>query len=245
MVGLKRLRRPAANYLDLDQIEHLLETAWNLVDRDATDRTAFANALRVELATFTGMRTAEIHALTPRDILEDGSIHVRRGKGSKPRITYCLNGAEQSPTLAVLRQYIDDEAERFCRPIAPGGRIWRSNPPAWHHWVTYRLGPASGLQRRVPAANGNPRRPRWLIHPHALRSAFVVFCRRWPRRVGLDPVNWETICDLGGWESTETIRRHYWFADLDDVRAELLKSIPVALAPRAPRPDLSWKTAPS
>ncbi|HWG92531.1 MAG TPA: hypothetical protein VNZ52_16920, partial [Candidatus Thermoplasmatota archaeon] len=90
--GVKRARRPAAHFLDLDQIDHLLETAWGLARED---RTQYANALRTEVAIFTGLRTGELHNLCPEDIREDGTLAVRMApnlKMGKPRVTGFVNG---------------------------------------------------------------------------------------------------------------------------------------------------------
>jgi integrase len=219
------MKRPAGDYLAESEIARLREAAWRLAE---DDRTAYSNALRVDVALFTGLRIRELHALRVSDVRDDGTLNVRDGKGAKPRVAAFVDGLDESPTLALVRDY----ARR--RHLHPDSLLWRSSGKAFYHWVVRRLGPAAGVQRRVFCLRG-PRRPRgWLVHPHALRAAFVLICRRLPRSHGRDPVSWETICALGGWESVDTIRRHYYYADLPELLADVRAALPPA--PRIPRP---------
>lgn len=162
--------------------------------------------------------------MRPSDLMNDGTVNVRMltaedspwGRGlkyAKPRVTVFLNGMHESPTLAVLRDYI------ASRGLGPEDYIWPSGPYAWWHWVVHRLGPYSGLQRPLPKLNGldaDEGVPRYLIHPHAARACFVMIARRYPRTIGRKPTPWDAICMLGGWDSVETIRRNYYYADLDE-----------------------------
>lgn len=224
--------RPAAHFLDLAQIDHILESAWNLATHD---RQTYGNALRVEVAVMTGLRLAELHNLRPVDLRDNGTVQVRMGKGRKPRQTAFLNGGARSPTLAVLRRFIEGENRPGGVPVRPEGFIWTSQPPAWHHWVVHRLGPASGLQRRIACLNGSTAAPRYLIHPHLFRSCFVILARRYPRTIGREPVSWPTICDWLGHTSVDTTRAHYWYSEEDENLAELARAIPAELAPEARR----------
>lgn len=251
-------RRPASHHLGLGEITHVIDTAWRLA-KQAGDHRTYANALRVEVAVMTMLRLNELHNARPSDFRPDGTINVRMlhaedsptGRGlkfAKPRVAAFINGLDASPTLHVLQRYIHGDHRPKGRPVGRGSRglppdpeakIWPSTPKAWWHWVVHTLGPATGLQRRLSKLNGDDAHqgvPRYLIHPHAFRAAGVLVCRRWPRSHGQEPVPWETICELGGWDSVDTIRQSYYYADLDENLTALRKSMPAHLAPAPARP---------
>lgn len=227
---LKRPRRPAAHFLDLERIDHLSRAAWAL---GSEDHTAYQNALRWEFATFTSLRGAELEDLTFNDIHHDGTVTVRMGKGSKPRVAAFINGLDRSPTLARVRDW--GLGKRKTDPV------FTTSHRAWHHWVVHRLGPASGLQREIGCLNGSEKVTRYLIHPHLARANFVLIARRLPRTLGLEPMPWESICDLGGWESVDTIRRHYFYVDLDETLLNIRRAFPLGTFASAPAPDLAFK----
>lgn len=195
-------RRPAAHFLDLDQIKHVSDTAWDLA---VTDRRAWGNALRVQAQIATGLRVAELHNLRPNDLHANGTVTVRRGKGCKPRKTVFLDGGAQSETLALVRRYIAGEGRARgnnkttpnpCRPEEP---IFQTSPRAYSHFVRNRLGPASGLQRRVEVlVPGEGKRPvkRYLVHTHLFRACFVILARRLPRR------HEDATCHACAWTAT-------------------------------------------
>lgn len=239
----QRIKRPAAHFVDLDQIGHLSDTAWDL---SSIDRRAYGNALRVQVQITTGLRIEELHNLRPIDLRPDGTVSVRMGKGSKPRTTVFLDGRHESQTLALLRAYIDGENRCGAVPVRPQGIIWTSGEAAYSHWVTHRLGPASGLQRRIPCLNAphpdfigpvKKQPPRYLIHSHLFRACFVILARRLPRRLSRNPVQWETIAHWLGHDSSDTTRGHYWYADEDENLEELAAAIPASLAPRLRIPE--------
>lgn len=245
----RRARRPAAHHLDLDATLHTISTSWALAAR-ARDGRTFANALRWETKVMTGLRIGELHNLRASDIRPDGTVNVRmlrpedspwrRGlKLAKPRVTAFVNGQEESPTLRALLDYIAK------RRLGAEDRIWPSGPYAWWHWVVHRLGPATGLQRKLSKLDGNDAHegaPRYLIHPHAARACFVLICRRWPRRLGLDPVAWDAICALGGWDNAEAIRKSYYYADLDEVLDQVRASMPAQRLPPVARPNIQFRS---
>lgn len=224
------VRRPAGHFLDLQQIQHLSATAWDL---GGEDRRQYGNALRANVQIATGLRIAELHALRREDVRPNGTLHVRSGKGSKPRSTVFLDGADQSPTLDLLLRYMDGEGRCRARPVRGTEPIWTSKAPAYSHWVAKRLGPASGLQRRIemldPAADSTA--TRYLIRTHLFRACFVIMARRLPRLHGRPPISWPTIAHWLGHDSEDTTRRHYWFADEDELLAELRDALPPAAPP--------------
>jgi integrase len=210
-----RARRPDWHYLSLEEVETVVDTAWRL----ARARPILTgHALRAELAIYAGLRSGELHALARDDVRDDGTILVRMRPGlkrQKPRVAALVNGLDESPTLARFRAYARDRT---------GKPLWRSEYPAWAAWVCHALGPATGLQARIVPLCGEGA-IRYRIHPHAFRAAFVTVCRRLPRRFGRAPLDWAAICELGGWESVDTVRRYYYAVDLPEtlgaVRAAL------------------------
>lgn len=215
----RRARRPNWHYFDLAEVERLLDIAEAL---GRTHKRGAANALRVRVAVYTGLRAGELHALEPDDVRPDGTVLVRMQphlKRQKPRVAAFVDGLAESPTLAAIRERID--------ALPPGAPLWPSGYAAWLHWVDHRLGFATGLQRRIVPLNGNRAQVRYRVHPHALRAAFVTVCRQWPRRHGRKAIAWETIAELGGWDSVDTLRRYYYGTDLDNALDEIREAIPV------------------
>jgi integrase len=207
---LRRARRPEPHFLTLPEIEALINACHRIAHASKRDR---ANALRVELAIFTGLRPSEIHNLRRDDLRSDGTIAVRMGphlKRQKPRIAAFVNGLAASPTLAAITE-------------SPWPQ-WPSEYYAWQHWVVHRLGPYSGLQREIGCTNGNQTIRRYLIHPHVFRAAWVCWCRRWPRANGRPPISWETIAQLAGWDNPTTHTFYYW-ADLDETLEEIRNAL--------------------
>lgn len=246
----RRLKRPPADFLDLEQIQHVLAVAWDLAKRD---RTSYRNALRVETAIFTGLRGAELQNLRVGDLKNDGTFTVRCGKGMKPRVGAFINGLEESPTRKKLLEFAKARYARdpsTHRPVNGGPldieeSFFPTSHGAWHHWVCRVLAPAAGLKRRIQTLSPGRRfAPRYFLRPHAFRAAFVLLCRRLPRKYGLPPVPWESVCVLGGWDNLQTVLRYYYYVDMDEALSNVRKSfesVP-ALAPlRLPidpqRPD--------
>lgn len=246
-------RRPAAHFLDLDQIAHLTETAWDLADTAARlglhTRPTYANALKVQTQIATGLRVAELHNLHPTDLHDNGTLTVRRGKGWKPRKSVFLDGGAASPTLALLRDFIAGNGrprgnnKTTANPCRPEERIFTSGVHAYSHWIVHRLGPASGLQRRidvlVPGSNAPP--PRYLIRTHLFRACFVILGRRLPRRHNREPIAWETLAYWLGHESPDMTKTRYWYADEDEMLDELATAIPNG-AMASPRAFTTWST---
>jgi integrase len=216
-----RARRPEADFLTLDEIERVRAAARALA---AAHARGPANALRVDLAIGAGLRLGELHALAADDVRPDGSIVVRMRPGlkcQKPRVSRILF-ADRGEVVERVRALARERE---------GRSLWPSEPAAWGHWVVHRLGPASGLQRQTRPLNGGVA-PRYRIHPHAFRACFVTIARQAPRRLARAPLSWQSIADLGGWDSADFARRYYYLADWDAICAEIDDAIP-AHAPTA------------
>lgn len=105
----------------------------------------------VELLYGTGLRVSEAAALDWSDLeLDQGVVHVREGKGGKPR-----QGVLGPPAVAALRRLHDPGARGPVFRNARGGRLSTRS--------MRRIVRAMGLK----AGQGG-------LHPHALRHAFAT-----------------------------------------------------------------------
>lgn len=218
-----RARRPNPDFLNIEEVEDVEVRAYEISAIEVRHHLrAYANALRVEFDTNTGLRIEELHNLRPVDLRNDGFIEVRMNenlKRHKPRLAAFVNGMGSSPTLARVREFI------AWRGIGPEDAIWPSQSSAWWAWVRHRLGPHFPGQRRLTPRTLGATRLRWRLHPHALRAGWVMKCRRLPKRYGRKPMTWETIRVLGGWETEDILKRDYWWVDYDEVAEDVMLSM--------------------
>lgn len=107
----------------------------------------------------SGVRVRELAALTPQDIRRNGTtqLHVKRGKGGKPRTTMLLNDA-----MPYLEAWL---AERTGPDTAP---LFMTNTgrPVAQQYIDRML-------KRAAAAAGITKR----VHAHAMRHRFTTV--RW------------------------------------------------------------------
>lgn len=152
----------------------------------ACDGKAFLDrrdAAMIRLMAATGLRRAEVIALTIEDLdLIRRVAYVRHGKGDKARFVRF-----DAPTAAAVDRY---RRARARHRLAALPALWLS-----------RLGPlrANGLtfaldRRAAMAGIGH-------VHPHQLRHTFA---HRFLERGG----NEGDLQRLGGWESAEVMRRY-------------------------------------
>jgi len=118
-------------------------------------RNGERDRLMVELMLRTGLRAAELLALTPLDLVEDGDIlfiRVRQGKGNKERRVPVIN-------KALVRQL-----QKYAKAISPGERLFPMSSRNLRKLVA-RIGQKAGLSKR--------------LYPHLLRhTAATLYLRK-------------------------------------------------------------------
>ena len=139
-----------ADVLSRDEINRL----YAAIDGDST--LALRN--RAMLATMyrAALRSGEVVALRPGDVdLDTGRLHVRRGKGGKPRTIYLDNGALAALKVWVERRrgfgFDDRKTPLFC--TLKGTEL---ATPYLRRWLP-KLAAKAGIAKRV--------------HPHIFRHS--------------------------------------------------------------------------
>lgn len=168
-----------------DEVQRMLEASW-------ADRR---NRWVIWTLALTGVRNAEMRALTGRAYRREGFVHVERGKGGRERWIPVLPQyrpvAEQIRALVADHEYVLP-TRRCVLPPANGGPVYREIPErptgarAIHELVV-----------RVATQAGVPTN----IGPHALRRGFLTHVQRTYGVVVAQAI--------GGHSSIETTMKHY------------------------------------
>jgi len=158
----------------------------------------------------TGLRVSEACSLQPGDIdARAGMLHVRRGKGAKPR---SVQLGERH--LRLLRRYwvVEQPGHQWLFPAQRMVKPGRVDP--LHRWADHSVSPDSvrGRLRHAARLAGLTRR----VTPHDLRRTYAT----WLLEAG---VNLRTVQVLLGHASPETTTRY------TRVRPELIRKTPSVL----------------
>lgn len=132
--------------ITIEQVKQILSTCDSTRFSDVRDRAMILFLLD------TGVRVQEMIDLNRDDLLEDGSVHVRKGKGGKARFTYMGN-----KTRRAMRKYFRHRKD--------------SNPAVFVNQMGERIAKSTiqGMLNRRCQLVGVPRQS-----PHDFRRAFVL-----------------------------------------------------------------------
>lgn len=167
------------------EVQRMLEASW------PNRRTRWV----IWTLALTGVRNAEMRALTGRAYRRAGFVHVERGKGGKERWIPVL--PQYRPVAEQIRDLVADHeyvlpSRRCVLPPANGGPVYReipdtpTGPRAIHELVT-KLAIEAGVPKN--------------IGPHALRRGFLTHIQRTYGAVAAQAI--------GGHSSIDTTMRHY------------------------------------
>lgn len=212
-----RDRLPRA-VLSEEATEKLLVAPSGLTPVGLRDRAMLA------LLYSTGLRRAEVSALDLNDVdLTEGLVHVRRGKGGKPRLVPLGQSAAEQ-----LRRYLT----RGRPHLAEGHRMPRTSalfvgtggPGRRNQGGRLQPDGVSLLVRRTCAKAGLPR----LVMAHALRHAFATHLLR----AGADVRHVQRLLGHSSVVTTET----YTAVAVKDLAEAHARSHPRGGGPRTRRP---------
>lgn len=155
-------------------------------------------ALLVELLYFTGLRLEEFRQVRAADLdLAQRRIHVREGKGGRPRVVVFL-----PRLLPLLTQHlVDRHGHLFESPRHRG----YARSPLWIDRTLARLGREAGLPYHITA--------------HILRHGFTRLCKT-------NQVPLEVAARLLGHADVNTTASIYGRLDEDDLQAVYDRHIP-------------------
>lgn len=180
-------------WLEQPELDRFIDTAKNTEQRIAFN-----------LLGYSGLRSAETLAVTPRDVVLTGAgprVRVVDGKGGKDRETIA------SDELVTLAETIADVGGRD----PDDALIETDNTRTLRRWVSIA---AERLQDETDDEGWQ-----WLS-PHDLRGT-------WATLMAHDyDVDVALVCDWGGWEKIETFRSHYRGTYSTTVQQRELERVP-------------------
>jgi site-specific recombinase XerD len=150
---LLKASRRLPEYLRIAEQEHLLDTM--LLDHTPKGQRDLAI---VAVMLFAGLRVAEVVNLRLEDVVLDGALRVRHGKGDKDREIDIV------PRLGrgILRAYLSDGRPRLVNRLrghiwkAPGRRAWQMSYQRNGRRVSTPSGTASEAEARARAHVASP-----------------------------------------------------------------------------------------
>lgn len=164
----RRVPRRLPRYLTDQEVGRLL------AEPDLTTFVGFRDHVLIRLLYETGLRASEAARLEIGDILPDGQVFVRAGKGLVDR--YC-------PISRELQELLDEwlALRRTARPgkrlavfVSPRGKAWASGRVVWRRVSLYARR-ALGLARGFDRVRAEARRRPWSgQYPHLLRASMAT-----------------------------------------------------------------------